>query len=215
MEDTILDGLLSLCRCRFPDISLSVNGVGGVVVEVVDVAVEAIVEERVLSGIVVVGRRVVGLSDVDIVTAHDGDAPEVALNPVARDGGVLRIIRIVDIDAATAVHRVHLVVVVLDGVVTYDGILRHIECYAIAVVIDIVILDERIDVAFNSHHVGDDESTYHRMLRVALNLATTNGYLLADGEVELRIVGVRCAILDELTVLDRQIDGNICTATDS
>ena len=52
------------------------------------------------------------------------------------------------------------------------------------------------------------------MLRVALNLATTNSDLLADGEVELRCVHIGRSVLDKLAVLDREIDGDIGTAAD-
>ena len=212
MEDAILNGLLSLLSGSLPDVALCINGIGGVVIEVVHIAIEAVVQERILPRIVVIGRCVFSLSDIDVFATNNGNPPEVALYPVASNHCVLRIIRVVDVDAATAIHRVRLVVVVLDGVVADNGILRDIECQTKTVVVDVVVLDERVQLTRDAHHIGHHQSAYHGVLRIALNLIVADNHLCTDSKVQLRVVAIRHAILDELAVLYGQIDGYIGSA---
>ena len=115
--------LLILYGDRLPEVALCVYRVGRVVVEVVWRAVETVVEEDVEARVVVCRLLVLDLADIDVLSADDGDTPEVVLYVVSCDESGLCLLRIIEVYAAAAVHRVCLVVVVYDGVVEDFGVL--------------------------------------------------------------------------------------------
>ena len=81
MEDDVLN--LCLClMCHVPSVVLGIDGVRGVVVQVVEHAVPSVVAEHVQSGTAdAVGA--VGLSEADVAAPYDGHSPEVASDGVA------------------------------------------------------------------------------------------------------------------------------------
>ena len=103
MENHALD---FLCRLlvNTPVVALRVDGERGVVVEVVERAAVAVVLERVVAGVVVIGIGIVHFADVHVLAAEHGDAPQVALDGVAGNRHVRLCAIVVDADSGTACH---------------------------------------------------------------------------------------------------------------
>ena len=135
------DDLCNLLGCLLgyiPGVALGIDGVFGVVVEVVDYSAVAIVHKYVLSGVIVVGCRVIGLSEVHVAAANHGHTPEAALHVVSGGTHLLLHIRVVEAHAATTVHCVGLIAVVYECVVLECHVHRTYRGEAIAAVLHVV-----------------------------------------------------------------------------
>lgn len=134
-------------------VALCIYGIGRIVVKVVYGSSETVVEEHVKAGIVVGGVAVFRLSHVYATSADDGYAPQVAFDIVSGDGCCLCLVRVVDVDAASAVVWVCLVVVADDGVVLYYGCLFTICGQSETVVSYLVVFDECVEFSGQSYKV--------------------------------------------------------------
>ena len=139
--DNLLDVLLGLLF-HVPGVALSIDIGRTVVVQVIVRAVKSVVHEGVVAGVVVLSITILDFAQVDIGCAsYDSDAPQAAFHPVALDVDVAATAAVIDADAAAAVVGVGLIAVVNHLIVADDGVNTADGGDAVAVVGDVVVLD--------------------------------------------------------------------------
>lgn len=154
----------AILHLHIPCVALGIDGVGRVVVEVIECAPIAIVFKHIITGIVVACGRVARFSHVHIdVVAFEpngSDAPQVVLDVVAGDDDVVAGTRVAHTDATASQHGIGDVGVVGNDVVFNHGTLQTQCGDAIAVVGDDVVLDECEMIAGLAQHVAHSDASH-------------------------------------------------------
>ena len=206
--DNLLDVLLGLLF-HVPGVALCPDGVGAVVVQIVEDAAVAVVHEGVVTGVVVLGITILGFAQVDIGCAgNDSNAPQATFHPVALDVDVALAAAVIDADAAAAVSGGVLVAVVNNLVVLDESVNAADGSDAITVLGDIVVLNIEFAGMAHTHHVAHADAT--REVKLTANHLVANDVhvvIASAGHVNLGLVAVAGGVVPEEVVADDDAHG--------
>ena len=188
--------LFSSLFINIPGISLCIDRQVRIVVEVVEHTVVAIVDKHIVAGVVVGSVRVVHFTHIHILATDNRHTPKAAFDMVAGNHGGQLAGRVVDTDAATAVHRVSLVLVVNHCVANNIDVHRADSSNTVTVVGQFVVFNDYFVRPCSLQHVSYGNTAYHSTL-VTDNFTVGDAQLTVAGsrQVDLRLVGIRRVVV--------------------
>ena len=167
-----------------PEVAHGLDVAGGVVVEVVLHPAVGIVEQAVIA-------RVGGCAHINAVFVDGGNSPEVSGDEVTAQLGFAGGVGTVDTDTAASVHRVGLQIIVLEGIILYEGLNSWaLLGIAVPVVDHRVAPDGGLGMA-HSQQVGDGDAARHRGTPFNVVVLNDNGVAQRPRpEVDLGLVDI-------------------------
>ena len=120
---------------------------------------------------------------------------------VATEDGLGLLIRVIEADAATTVHRIGLVAVVYQGAVLDADIgSRTNDSDAVAILCDAAVADG--DVCVKASEVRDADTSHHVVVRITLDDASLDDERIGSRDIDLWDIVVGCRIHVEGAALD-------------